>query len=154
MIQFQCIHCGGRIAVNKRHTGRLARCPECGGVTHPLAEHLVAPAESKQPGRKKRKRTSPDAVAGKSKKPMADALADSVACDNCGKALGKLQKPLKWKDHSVCGPCYRALAVEHGTLVDEPERLPVAASSAIVVRPDSPRSADPAPTIIFDSPRG
>jgi hypothetical protein len=36
MVRFRCIHCKGRLAVHGRHMGRLARCPECGGVTHPL----------------------------------------------------------------------------------------------------------------------
>lgn len=40
MMQFRCGECGSRIAVAKRHLERLCQCPECGGVTHPLAEEL------------------------------------------------------------------------------------------------------------------
>ncbi len=40
MMQFRCGECGSRIAVAKRHLERLCQCPECGGVTHPLAEQL------------------------------------------------------------------------------------------------------------------
>ncbi len=40
MLQFRCGGCGNRIAVAKRHLGRLCQCPECGGTTHPLAAQL------------------------------------------------------------------------------------------------------------------
>ncbi len=35
MTKFRCQQCGHRIAMPPRHIGKLVRCPECGGSTHP-----------------------------------------------------------------------------------------------------------------------
>jgi predicted RNA-binding Zn-ribbon protein involved in translation (DUF1610 family) len=42
MTRFDCGQCGTRIVVAERHLGRLCRCPDCGGITHPLARQLDA----------------------------------------------------------------------------------------------------------------
>ena len=102
--------------MNERHTGRLARCPECGGVTHPLAQHL---AEAANPS-------------SQAKPAGAEQTADPITCANCGQTLGKLQKPRKWKKQPVCGPCYRVLS--HDKRAAEAMQAP-AATTAIQVRP-------------------
>ena len=94
MVRFQCIHCGGKIAVPDRHMDRLARCPECGGVTHPLAHHLVSPDGSNATTKK----TAP--------------VDTGPSCSNCGMSLGKLQKPFEWNGQLVCGPCHRMLMLD------------------------------------------
>ena len=81
MLKFKCSHCEGRLALHPRHLGRLARCPECGGVTHPMAQEILA-------GQKPTEKTE---------------------CDNCGHALGKLLKPRHWQGATVCTSCYHAL---------------------------------------------
>jgi predicted RNA-binding Zn-ribbon protein involved in translation (DUF1610 family) len=105
MLKFKCSHCGGRLALHPRHLGRLARCPECGGVTHPMAQQILA-------------RQKP---------------CDKIECDNCGHALGKLQKPRRWEKATVCTPCFIALRTE------EAERqglshTPAAPSARVTVR--------------------
>jgi len=84
MLKFSCSHCGGRLALQERHLGRLVHCPDCGGVTHTMAGEILA-----------------------RQKPAA-----KTECDNCGQALGKLQKPRRWGGSMVCGNCYRALSEE------------------------------------------
>lgn len=86
MIKFQCGHCGHRIAIARRHLGKLVGCPECGQVTHPLDEHLVN-------GR-------------------AKSRAASHCCANCGQTIGKLQKLHLWENKIVCGACQKKLAAE------------------------------------------
>jgi DNA-directed RNA polymerase subunit RPC12/RpoP len=110
MIRFQCIHCGGRIAVPGGRTDRLAVCPECGGVTHPLAQHLAPAATS-------------------SKSSKSSKASDSSRCDNCGEPLGKLQKPFEWDNHFVCGPCHRMLSLDKKGPTPEPVQVVVASRS-------------------------
>jgi predicted RNA-binding Zn-ribbon protein involved in translation (DUF1610 family) len=86
MIKFQCGHCGHRIAIARRHLGKLVGCPECGQVTHPLDEHLVK---------------------GRAKPPAA-----SHCCANCGQMIGKLQKLHLWENKIVCGACQKKLTAE------------------------------------------
>jgi Zn finger protein HypA/HybF involved in hydrogenase expression len=129
MVRFQCIHCGGRIAVQKRHMNRLARCPECGSLTHPLAEHLsgegqklaakagspVKPEVEKKSTAKSRGKSKPASKVAASSEPVTgneSSVPTLVRCDNCGEPLGKLQRPIAWNEHRVCGPCHRALSIE------------------------------------------
>jgi DNA-directed RNA polymerase subunit RPC12/RpoP len=86
MIRFRCGHCGHRISVAARHLGKLVRCPECAGTTHPLAEHVA----SRQP------RTS----------------QTSYGCANCQQAIGKLQKLQLWANQVVCHACHQKLSAE------------------------------------------
>lgn len=122
MIRFQCVHCGSRIAVQSRRTDRLAVCPDCGGVTHPLAEHLQgaekpSPAKPAAPPRKKKRRSAEASV--------ATAAPASEPCSNCGQTLGKLQKPFTWNNHVVCGACYRQLSLDHHDAAGVPTALAV-----------------------------
>src|SRR5690242_9100521 len=97
MLKFKCSHCDGRLALHPRHLGRLARCPECGGVTHPMAQEILA-------GQKPTEKTE---------------------CDNCGHALGKLLKPRHWQGATVCTSCYHALheeEIERDALTHAPEK--------------------------------
>ena len=86
MIKFRCGHCGDRIAVAPVHLGKLARCPQCAGMTHPLDEHLT--------------------------RDRAGALPAAHCCGNCGKTIGKLQKLHLWENRIVCGACQKMLAAE------------------------------------------
>ena len=86
MIRFRCGHCGHRISVAKRHLGKLVRCPECGGTTHPLAGQVAAK--------------------------QAPAPQRSYCCANCGQAIGKLQKLHLWSNRVVCDACHRKLSSE------------------------------------------
>lgn len=122
MVRFQCIHCGGRIAVQKRHMNRLARCPECGNVTHPFAAHL-----EKKPAAAEAQ-LAPTASKSRKSEKIPPAVQTPL-CDNCGQPLGKLQKPLTWKKHQVCAPCHHALSLEKQG--DNPN----SSTTAIVSRP-------------------
>ena len=86
MIKFQCGHCGHRIAIARRHLGKLVGCPDCGLVTHPLDEHLIK---------------------GRAKSPAA-----SHCCANCGQTIDRLQKLHLWENKIVCGACQKKLAAE------------------------------------------
>ncbi|MDB5305779.1 MAG: hypothetical protein JWM97_3328 [Phycisphaerales bacterium] len=128
MIRFRCIHCKGRIAVHGRHMGRLARCPECGGVTHPLAEHLLAPASHSVAIPTKLHSTSPD-------------------CANCGQPLGKLEKPRHWDGHVVCGPCRRTLADEAAGATHV-TTLPMRGSDRLRLHDESGRPSQPGAVLV------
>ena len=81
--------------MDPRHLGKLVRCPECGNMTHPLAEQIVGrrkPAASPEP--------APEPV-------QAEPLR---RCDNCGRALGRLETPKAWETSLVCAPCHGILA--------------------------------------------
>lgn len=109
MLKFHCSHCGGRLALQERHLGRLVHCPDCGGVTHPMAGEILARQKKKE--------------------------KDKVDCDNCGQALGRLQKPRRWGKCSVCGPCYRALRteqIEQDRAISEASPMAPAARSSVV----------------------
>lgn len=84
--------------------GRLVNCPECGGVTHPFAEQLVAgthPAEG--------------AEAPASAAPVVEKQAKAGAghqvrhCDNCGRLIGRLEESHVWRGNLVCGDCFAKL---------------------------------------------
>ncbi|HET6251543.1 MAG TPA: hypothetical protein VFE47_27915 [Tepidisphaeraceae bacterium] len=119
---------------------RLARCPECGGVTHPLAEHLAAADGSKTvsvPATNSKPQTKSKATS--KTKPAAED--DAGVCDNCGEPLGKLQKPFEWDGHFVCGPCHRMLSLDKTAKKVEAAPAPIvdqgiqAAPSAAVAEP-------------------
>jgi ssDNA-binding Zn-finger/Zn-ribbon topoisomerase 1 len=84
MLKFHCSHCGGRLALQERHLGRLVHCPECNGITHPMAGEILA----------------------------RQKIKEKIDCENCGQPLGKLQRPRRWHQSTVCTPCYRALRLE------------------------------------------
>jgi hypothetical protein len=113
---------------------RLARCPECGGVTHPLAEHLV------EKGKTPETQSAAGKVAPAQSKVASASTSDApetIGCANCGELIGKLQKPLEWDGHAVCGPCYRELSLQKaGSPVQR-------TTTAIAVR----QSDIPAPTV-------
>lgn len=98
MRKFCCQECGNRIAIPPRHLGRLVCCPECGKMTHPLAEQLV--------GQQQQKPTTPPPDRG------SDGPAPAAAreCDNCGRSIGKLETPHVWERNVVCATCHRALS--------------------------------------------
>src|SRR5436305_144810 len=85
MLKFQCTHCGGRLAGQEKHLSRLAKCPDCGQITHPMAGEILA------------------------QKPQKVA---KNRCDNCARPLGRLQRPRTWAEATVCAACYRELAFE------------------------------------------
>ncbi len=39
---------------------------------------------------------------------MADVRSES--CENCGRQIGKLETPMLWQEHVVCGECHRRLS--------------------------------------------
>lgn len=129
MVRFTCIHCGNRIAVNDRYMDRLAQCPECGGLTHPLAHQLV----------EARKQTE-----------AASAKADPQPppCGNCGGPIGKLQTPLEWDGHQICSACHRELSLAKAA-AEAPPAAPMSAQPMLpapaVVQP----SAQP---VVIESP--
>lgn len=97
MMKFRCQSCGHRIAVPPRMMGRLVNCPECGGVTHPLAEQLVAGGR-------------PAAEPDKAPAPPATAAAHQVRhCDNCGRLIGRLELSHVWQGNLVCVTCHANL---------------------------------------------
>jgi predicted RNA-binding Zn-ribbon protein involved in translation (DUF1610 family) len=102
MMKFRCQSCGHRIAVPPRMIGRLVNCPECGGVTHPLAEQLVGgkpPAEAE---------TRDTVTAGQGR--PATAPAHQVRhCDNCGRLIGRLEESHVWQGNLVCVACHAHL---------------------------------------------
>ncbi|HEX4796030.1 MAG TPA: hypothetical protein VH370_19740 [Humisphaera sp.] len=114
MLKFSCSHCGGRLALQERHLGRLVHCPDCGGVTHPMAGEILA-----------------------RQKPAA-----KNECDNCGQSLGKLQKARRWGASMVCGNCYRALAEDdvERELPAIGQAIPVKASVVTVGKPRASRT--------------
>ncbi|HWE03706.1 MAG TPA: hypothetical protein VG326_14975 [Tepidisphaeraceae bacterium] len=120
---------------------RLAQCPECGGVTHPLAAELLAD-----------KLASSKADAAREDKPIADPAPDAVLCGNCAGPIGKLQNPLEWDGHSVCLVCYRELSLAKAAAEN-----PVQSTTALAAQPGNVVTefhADAlparAPTIIAD----
>jgi hypothetical protein len=113
MVRFRCIHC----------KGSLARCPECGGVTHPLAEHLLAPPTQTATAFTRLHSPSPD-------------------CANCAQPLGKLETPRKWNGHVVCGPCHRTLADESAG-VTHVTALPIRGSDRLQLQNESNRASRP-----------
>jgi len=124
MLKFKCSHCDGRLALHPRHLGRLARCPECGGVTHPMAQQILA-----------------------GQKPI-----EKTDCDNCGHALGKLLKPRNWQGATVCTSCFHALCEEERereelTLADENR------AAKVTVRTLPTSSAQPRMTAEERAPR-
>ncbi|MDB5356489.1 MAG: hypothetical protein JWN24_2942 [Phycisphaerales bacterium] len=127
MVRFRCIHCKERLAVHGRHMGRLARCPECGGVTHPLAEHLLAPARSTR-GITQLHSTVPD-------------------CANCGQPLGKLEKPQQWEGHVVCGPCRRTLA-DQAAGITHVTTLPIRGGDRLLLQDESGRTPRPSTVLV------
>src|SRR5688572_13835328 len=94
MLKFTCQQCGGRIAIQPKHIGRLVTCPDCGATTHPLAGDLEA------------------ARAGPTNKPTAATSADPFShhCDNCGASIGRLEPRRVWENNVVCGNCFERLS--------------------------------------------
>lgn len=144
MVRFRCIHCGASIAVHERYMDRLACCPECGGMTHPLAEHLVKAGEisvaaggAHSSGRAAT--NSPDAA-------PADSTRE-VHCDNCGVPIGKLQTAHPWDGHPVCAACYRKLSMEKTRPAPEAVQQPVAK-----LAPEVPAQTQPASTSDAEPP--
>jgi hypothetical protein len=113
MLKFRCQHCGQRIAVPKRHLGKLVTCAECGQATHPLAEQIVKAKSNSGPA-------------------PAPGPAETV-CGNCARPIGRLQASHEWQSQRVCGPCYRVLSSES----DRPMRA-LATVVARVPPQDSP----------------
>ena len=117
MIRFRCQQCGHRIAVSRRHLGRLAVCPDCGATTHPVARH-VSKSE-----------------------PRATAAPDPSrphACANCGKPIGKLQQLHVWQNQIVCTPCHRTLSADGNTTA-----LAAPAATAVTVTRRPAEIVDP-----------
>jgi predicted RNA-binding Zn-ribbon protein involved in translation (DUF1610 family) len=99
MMKFRCQSCGHRIAVPPRMMGRLVNCPECGGVTHPLAEQLV--------GGKPTAERDPEPAPSKA---TAVAAHQVRHCDNCGRLIGRLEESHTWRGNVVCVGCHANLA--------------------------------------------
>jgi predicted RNA-binding Zn-ribbon protein involved in translation (DUF1610 family) len=153
MQKFTCGHCGGRIAVSPRHTGKLVVCPDCGKPTHPLATEILAAAKE-----------SP-AVRSPSAEPV------ERKCENCGRTIGRLETVQLWQNHVVCNDCQTRLAPVPPTPEPAPEKKsrrstkkalpePEPAENAIVVLPRGEATeaqlsaaASSAPTIVIDAPK-
>jgi len=125
---------------------RLARCPECGGVTHPLAEHLVDKGKtSESPANDQDRAVS---APGRSTRTQDSDVPQTIGCANCGEPLGKLQKPMEWDSHPVCGPCYRELSLQKAGVPAQ------TATTAIAVRqaelPESAVQTPGAPAVVLD----
>jgi hypothetical protein len=103
---------------------RLACCPECGGMTHPLAEHLVKSGEISSTAA-----AAQAAPAAISQTAPPEPVSE-IHCDNCGTAIGKLQKPFIWKGHPVCAACHRLLSEEKARARDESAPAPVVSPPA------------------------
>lgn len=126
MMKFCCERCGGRIAVPPRHLNRLVRCPDCGNVTHPLAGDIltlhktaVKTAKRNKPRTDRPAKPSPAATStaapaaatettAKNGKP--DAAPPPPDCANCGRVIGRLEKPGQWEGKTVCPTCAETLA--------------------------------------------
>jgi hypothetical protein len=87
--------------------GRLVNCPECGGVTHPFAEQLVAGSPPE---------TAPKKVVSAAESPSSAGRHAKVGeahqlrhCDNCGRLIGRLEKSHVWRGNLVCLDCYAHL---------------------------------------------
>jgi predicted RNA-binding Zn-ribbon protein involved in translation (DUF1610 family) len=149
MQKFTCAHCGGRIAVSPRHTSKLVVCPDCGKPTHPLATEILEAAKGP---------TSP-------RSPSAEPIERK--CENCGRAIGRLETVQLWQNHVVCNDCHARLAPPEPApekrkprATKKPLPEPEPAENAIVVLPRgeaTPAQLSPAassaPTIIIDTPR-
>ena len=94
MIRFHCGRCGHRIAIQKRQLASVIVCPDCGAVTHPIAEQVI-----------KRRSSAKPQVAAAPGPPRQ-------ICANCGNLIGRLQKLRLWDNRIVCDPCHRKLAGE------------------------------------------
>jgi hypothetical protein len=108
---------------------RLARCPECGGVTHPLAEHLVEKGKTR--GNTSTDGQHPSSFAAENSNiAVSSEASDTIGCANCGEPIGKLQKPLEWDSHPVCGPCYRELSLQKAGLAARTSTTAIAVRQA------------------------
>src|ERR1700722_9356459 len=45
-------------------------------------------------------------------------------CENCGATIGKLETPNVWKEHVVCGACYRKLSSKETEELFQPIAAP------------------------------
>lgn len=107
MTKFRCQHCGHRIAILPRHMGKLVRCPECGSMTHPLAEQIVAG----QPGHDD---AAEAAMSERQARPVKTAAAPAGPqidpCGNCGRLIGRLETRHAWHGSVVCTGCHHMLS--------------------------------------------
>lgn len=104
MKKFTCGHCGGRIAVTPKNLGKLVLCPDCGKPTHPLAGDILAAAEIPKSGP-----PTPTTLS-------AELLQRS--CENCGRAIGRLEPLQVWDNHLVCPECHDKLAPKPAARVE------------------------------------
>lgn len=134
--------------------GKLVVCPDCGKPTHPLASDILAAAKE-----------SPAA-----RSPSAEPI--DRKCENCGRAIGRLETVQLWQNHVVCNVCHARLvpppspepAAEKKTKARVTKKAlpePEPAENAVVVLPRdveerslalSPAAAN-APTIVIDRPK-
>lgn len=124
MLRFTCNHCGARIAISDRNAAHLTVCPECGGVTHPLAAH-ISPAPSTKLNEVKERIPQPVATAVATTPPAA------TICANCGRSLGKLEKSEGWNESQVCVECHQTLREQStGKSHVAPDGAPAAARTS------------------------
>lgn len=87
-----CVACGTDVSQHKRVKDDRGRyyCDSCWTASrHP--ERHVSP---------------PKAITAQQQ------TAEKPTCDNCGRAIGKLEQVCTWKDHLVCGACFQLLQTE------------------------------------------
>jgi predicted RNA-binding Zn-ribbon protein involved in translation (DUF1610 family) len=130
MMKFRCQSCGHRIAVPPRMMGRLVNCPECGGVTHPFAEQLVAGAKSTEVATAEAPAVNAPSSA---RRPEKTAAAHQVRhCDNCGRLIGRLEQSHLWRGNLVCPDCHPHLPHEDAAPTKLTKRRPAKAAQAVV----------------------
>ena len=105
-MKFKCQSCGHRIAVPPRMMGRLVNCPECGGVTHPFAEQLVAGTKSDPPPAE----APANALSGSGRQAKVGTAHQVRHCDNCARLIGRLEESHVWRGNLICVECHGKLA--------------------------------------------
>jgi hypothetical protein len=109
--------------------GRLVNCPECGGVTHPFAEQLVA-GTTAEPSAAKANVTA-DAPSPRGRQEKAAAAAHQVRhCDNCGRLIGRLEQSHVWQGNLVCDDCHGHLPYEEAPAAKVARRRPAPKAAA------------------------
>src|SRR5690349_9672466 len=64
-------------------------------------------------------------------------------CENCGRAIGRLEQPFLWRTHVVCAECHARLAAR--TPRKAPATQPAAVATPVAMPVATPVATPPAP---------